>query len=627
MAFINPIEILSLRDTAVNEIDSSVIRKAKRRIQADIELSDDGHISFNGSHITKSDAERVINELDDQEKIEFYHFIANNKDLNNFLTSGDEGFFSTFRQESIYKLQSFTNFVSPYFTEKYDRALFKAFQNNDETRFKKIISFQPLVTSTDKDKAFKNVSNAIRDRIKEIDEITRDIKNEESSYDEDDIDEVFDLVQEQLNVSIINSLPQNFQSLRNQVANSVRNLSVNIFNAFSKSQLSLDIIGYALDFDIDGLTKQKLTEDYNQIDEINDRHLVEESNAPILKKYAAVLIGLRGKLEGIENKTISAPSIDNWVTNSIWVSELNSLDDVFDEIRNQLALGLRALSVAVWNSYNDIDVALNLISKGLSINSNSLTKTNLTEAQNQLNEFKRKLDTIKQAAAIRTTQSHSRPTTTSSSSNNQGCLVFLGIAVVILIIVAVANSNKSSSSYSSPTYSSSNNSSTPENITSNTYTEPVAVESQFKGNQLKNGASPLDDCFGKGKYAGQAWITFDNSNASDAIVCLVSVSSGKTVRNEYICAGSNFTMSNIPSGTYFLKVYYGNDWNPTKENFCGTLGAFDTDGHFSKSDSPNDYVEVNNTDLSYTTGSITLYSVPNGNMSTEATTAVDFFTN
>ena len=86
-------------------------------------------------------------------------------------------------------------------------------------------------------------------------------------------------------------------------------------------------------------------------------------------------------------------------------------------------------------------------------------------------------------------------------------------------------------------------------------------------------------------------------------------------------------MNNIPSGTYYLKVYYGRDWNPYKDNFCGTPGAFDTNGHFSKSDSPNDYIVVNDNDYGYTTGSITLYSVANGNMSTEPTTAADFFSN
>ncbi|GHV44684.1 hypothetical protein FACS1894180_6330 [Bacteroidia bacterium] len=186
-----------------------------------------------------------------------------------------------------------------------------------------------------------------------------------------------------------------------------------------------------------------------------------------------------------------------------------------------------------------------------------------------------------------------------------------------------SNSDYSSNSYSSPSSSNYNSSATD----NSTYSKPIRTESEYKGNQLSNGSSPLDGCFGKGRYAGQAWITFKNSNASDAIVCLVRVSSGKTVRNEYIRAGTNFTMSQIPSGTYYLKVYYGNDWNPTKENFCGTTGAFDSDEHFSKSDNYSDYIEVENSEYSYTTGEITLYTVANGNMSSESMSASDFFSN
>jgi hypothetical protein len=152
-------------------------------------------------------------------------------------------------------------------------------------------------------------------------------------------------------------------------------------------------------------------------------------------------------------------------------------------------------------------------------------------------------------------------------------------------------------------------------------------ESAYKGNQLENGTSPLNGCFGEGKYGGHAWINFDNSNASDAIVCLVSISTGKTIRNEYIKAGTDFKMTRIPSGTYYLKVYYGNDWNPTKTNFCGTDGAFDSDEHFSKSENESDLIVVKNTSESYTTGRITLYNVPNGNMSTESMSASEFFSN
>lgn len=144
-------------------------------------------------------------------------------------------------------------------------------------------------------------------------------------------------------------------------------------------------------------------------------------------------------------------------------------------------------------------------------------------------------------------------------------------------------------------------------------------------NSLENGDSPLNDCFGNGKFQGNAYITFKNSNETDAIVCLVNYYTDKTIRNEYIQAGTDYTMSKIPSGTYFLKVYYGNDWNINKSNFCGSKGGFNFDENFSKSDGYNDLIEIENSSTSYTTGTITLYKVANGNMNSEQINASEFF--
>ncbi len=142
---------------------------------------------------------------------------------------------------------------------------------------------------------------------------------------------------------------------------------------------------------------------------------------------------------------------------------------------------------------------------------------------------------------------------------------------------------------------------------------------------LENGESPLTSCFGSPKFAGSAYITFKNSNETDAIVCLVNYSTDKTIRNEYIKAGSDYTMKRIPSGTYFLKVYYGNDWNAEKSNFCGSKGGFNFDESFSKSDGISDLIEIENSRTSYTTGTITLYKVANGNMSSEKINESEFF--
>ena len=104
MLYINPIEILELANQNPNEIDSTLIKKAKRRLFADIELSDSGLYDYHGQQLTKSDCERAIDELEDPNNKEFYAHLSNNVALNRFLATGDQAYLKKLRQESIYQL-------------------------------------------------------------------------------------------------------------------------------------------------------------------------------------------------------------------------------------------------------------------------------------------------------------------------------------------------------------------------------------------------------------------------------------------------------------------------------------------------------------------------------------------
>ena len=160
-------------------------------------------------------------------------------------------------------------------------------------------------------------------------------------------------------------------------------------------------------------------------------------------------------------------------------------------------------------------------------------------------------------------------------------------------------------------------------------TEPENQISQWKGNQLKNGNSPFSSCFGKGKRGGRSWVLFQNQNGVDAVVCLINSVSGATIRNEYIKAGDSFEMSNVPVGTYYVKALYGNDWNPTLPSPCGSAGFFESDVSFSVSDGYSDAINVETSDdgysTRYSTHTITLYPVANGNMSQRDIDASQFF--
>ncbi|MBK7959333.1 MAG: hypothetical protein IPK03_15310 [Bacteroidetes bacterium] len=57
----------------------------------------------------------------------------------------------------------------------------------------------------------------------------------------------------------------------------------------------------------------------------------------------------------------------------------------FDEIKNQVALSLRAMSIVVLNSFSNIDVSLDLINKANNITGlNVETRDNVQDVKNNL---------------------------------------------------------------------------------------------------------------------------------------------------------------------------------------------------------------------------------------------------
>jgi hypothetical protein len=83
MQYINPIEILELSNaTNTTSIDYEIIKKAKRKLFADIDLSDNGLFEYYGLHLTKGDYDKAIDNLSNNDYKEFYLYLVNNKKLN-----------------------------------------------------------------------------------------------------------------------------------------------------------------------------------------------------------------------------------------------------------------------------------------------------------------------------------------------------------------------------------------------------------------------------------------------------------------------------------------------------------------------------------------------------------------
>ncbi len=96
---------------------------------------------------------------------------------------------------------------------------------------------------------------------------------------------------------------------------------------------------------------------------------------------------------------------------------------------------------------------------------------------------------------------------------------------------------------------------------------PMAEEEINSVPMIKDFDSPYSGFFGEeiaNEYSKNN-INIHNSDESEAIVCLVENKKTKrTIRNQYMNMGSTFKMNNIPDGEYFLKVYYGTNWDTVK---------------------------------------------------------------
>lgn len=263
MQYINPFHLLNIRSENLSDIDSSTIRRAKNKLIADIELSDNKTIEYKGFELTKSDCIRIIDELDNNDKKEFHFFVFKTSDLNLFLTKGDLSFFKNYKAESIYKLDDFLDFISPYYAAQYSKALSNNYKEQELKNIRHLLFVEPIVNKRDIEDCYKSTYSVIQNIKKEIIQTAKNIENNQSKHIKNDFQDLPKELQKQINVELLNLLPSYFQSVRNQIAQSIRSLSTTINNSpFEVYKPAFEIISMAYNISTDGLVKQSITKGY-----------------------------------------------------------------------------------------------------------------------------------------------------------------------------------------------------------------------------------------------------------------------------------------------------------------------------------------------------------------------------
>lgn len=390
MNYINPIEILELQAEDTANIDNLLIKKAKKKVFAEIELSDDGHLDYKGHKLTRSDCERAIDGLESKVTVEFFSHLANNRQLNDFLVNGDCELFNSFKQESIYKLPEFIDFVSPFFSTSLNRVLQKIFQNGDLELLKAALRTEHLVNRSELNNVYKSLSNEIQGRVAEIDEITKSIRDEESDYTEDDIKDVIDVVKKNFPIDLLNALPAYFQSQINKIAKSINYLQLSVFQGYDNISISLNLLEHLLQLNIESVSKPTYESNYNKIKEWQQDRIEQEKHAPVTNKWAKILLSIQSMAEEVEGESLKSNTAYQFVNDALSIQELNGLPTFANEIRMQIAYSIRSIAIACWNNQSDVKSALALIGLALKIKVPKEVELRLKEDKAELEEFEKK---------------------------------------------------------------------------------------------------------------------------------------------------------------------------------------------------------------------------------------------
>jgi hypothetical protein len=386
--YVNPLSLLSIQPVDIAGLDNTMLKKLRRKLFAEIELSDDGAFHQNGVVYTRSECEKALDSLEDQTNLHHHAYLLNNPPLLAFLNNGDTSIFQAPQLESAYLDNAFQDFVGPFFAPRFDKALLEAFKmdvaestiGSPRTTLENVLKLSVLIAPSYESIAYRSLMTELQARIDQLEKLAAELKEEESEYDEDNVYELVELTTGLIPVHSLNKLPIIFQSLRNKFASQANSIQHAAFNSFYVAKVSHDILEHVLNLNIDSAGKPIFIKNYNFFKAKYDEQIQLDKYKDVIHKWASYVKELNELIGKVNNKFVKP----NNVILNIQLDELNGLESFADEIRDTVAKRVRELSVAVWNSYKDHRKSMQLLQVACSINTTKTVRDQLVEDQNQL---------------------------------------------------------------------------------------------------------------------------------------------------------------------------------------------------------------------------------------------------
>jgi len=345
MKYINPYEIAS--SIHFNNLDTTMFKKFKRRLSAELELGDD-EIIINRVKLHQNEIYELIDSIErDKNLLNIFKSLYENKELNNFLNGKSNENLKRLKNILSLEDKQTIDFITDYLIQILSKIYKEAFDSKYQVD---ILQIKPPLDEKYYEKIYEPIYKILKNKENEL------ISLKNNYYDFNKIKNITNDVQN------INALPDYFIKIRSDIAQVIRNLSIDSWNDNNDLDLAINLINYALKFNTNSKTKDKFLSDKDDLENIKHKLISE--------KIADQINSLQD--EYFHKNIISQVQI--------------IIKNIFND--DIVGIAIRDLSIFSWNKKEDIEIALKLNDIALRITKNQ-------EVLNILNKDKKDLEKIK----------------------------------------------------------------------------------------------------------------------------------------------------------------------------------------------------------------------------------------
>jgi hypothetical protein len=252
MAYIDPIELLQLTVPGTGDLADEDIRRAKRKLLAEFELSGQITIRYRGGEIDKSTALQAVEALEDPTQRAHYVRLHRHRELQEFLREPRVKVLARVPASNKLGDAAYIKFISERLVPIYLDLLGGLVRRKDWVSVALLLNRLDLLDSWQHDTVLKPFINHIRLCNRQLNEVNESTSETWKQLWDDQLIDV-------RMMEAMNRLPRNLQEQRNQYARILANVAIHSIDPIKQVTLAHLIIVAADKLDVDTAAKDRVT--------------------------------------------------------------------------------------------------------------------------------------------------------------------------------------------------------------------------------------------------------------------------------------------------------------------------------------------------------------------------------